>query len=99
VRRLDLSKQALRELRILEVLERYAVPRYAYGFCEACQCFYDYWKYGEDDFDCPGHCGNRLRELTPGELGGALRDCERDGCFKEEFLENLPLKPVLKTTD
>ncbi len=99
MRRLNLSKQALRQLRILEVLEKYDVPRYAYGFCQTCQVFYDYWKYGENDFVCPGHCGNRLRELAPDELAEALRDCERDGCFKEEFLGSLPLKPVLKTTD
>jgi hypothetical protein len=99
MRRLNLSKQALRELRIVEVLERYDVPRYAYGFCEECQCFYDYWKYREIDFVCPGHCGNKLRELTADELAEALRDCEQDECFKEEFLENLPLRPVLKTTE
>ncbi len=98
MRKLNLSKHVLHELRILEVLERYDVPRYAYGFCQTCQVFYDYWKYGENDFVCPGHCGNKLRELTADELAEALRDCERDECFKEEFLENLPLRPVLKTT-
>lgn len=96
---LSITKQSEQALRKLRILQKYSVPRYAYGFCEACNVFYDYWKYGENDFVCPGHCGNKLREPTLLELAEALHDCERDGCFKEEFLQNLPLKPVLKTAD
>ncbi len=78
------------------ILDRYSVPKYAYGLCPGCNTFYDYWKYGETDFKCPSCQTTTLRELTPEELADALIDCEEDGCFKEEFAYSTPLMPVKK---
>ena len=79
--------------RKMAILKRYVVPRYAYGFCPACNTLHDYWKCGENDFKCPS-CGQILVELMPIEIANALSDCEKDGCFDEEFFYSTPLRPV-----
>jgi len=79
----------------LGILQRYEVPPHAYGYCRTCNTTHDYWKCGQTDYKCPS-CDGPLEELSPMEVAEALIDCERDGCFEEEFLYNTPLRPVLK---
>jgi hypothetical protein len=83
----------------MHILERYEVDPHAYGYCSTCATYFDYWKYGDEDFMCPYDCGTRLRELNPIELAEALVNCEGDKCFEEEFLYSTPLMPKLKPVD
>jgi hypothetical protein len=80
----------------MTILTRYEVRQHAYGRCDLCEQTFDYWKYGEDDFMCPFHCGNPLRELTQTELAIALLNCEEDGCFSGDYSYGIPLKPMPK---
>ena len=96
MRRLHTTPDDARRLPDMRILERYQVDPHAYGFCPTCNCYFDYWKYGEQDFMCPYDCGTKLRLLNPVELAEALADCEEDGCFEEEVLYSTPLMPKLK---
>lgn len=87
---------SIKQLPDMQILAKYSVDPHAYGFCSGCDTFFDYWKYNENDFMCPNGCGTRLVELNPIELVEALADCEEDGCFEEEFLHAIPLRPSLK---
>lgn len=97
MRRLRSKAEDLRRIPDLRILERYEINPHAYGYCEVCNTYFDYWRYGDDDFMCPYSCGTRLRELNPIELAEALTDCEEDKCFEEEYLYAIPLMPKPKT--
>ena len=66
----------------------------AYGYCDHCKTYFDYWRSKENGFTCPYGCKNKLRQLTPQELTKALADCEEKGCFQERFSYPTPLKPI-----
>lgn len=93
---LDIAPNELPKHPDMSILERYEVDPHAYGHCEACDAYFDYWRYGETDFKCPWACGNMLRQLTPEELAKALADCEQDECFQGEYMYPTPLKPIPK---
>jgi hypothetical protein len=86
----------LNKLPDLKILIKYDANPHSYGYCSICRTFFDYWRTGDADFMCPYECGTRLRELNSIELAEALASCEEDGCFQEDFLHAIPLRPLLK---
>jgi hypothetical protein len=80
----------------MSILKRYKVDSHAYGYCEACGAYFDYWRNKETDFLCPWACGNMLRQLTPEEMAKALADCEQNECFQGHYKDPTPFKPIPK---
>lgn len=56
-----------------------------YIYCESCQEFVDFWKYGHSLEDC-GHDECKWRYVTKEELKGCVQDCKEEGCFDEIIL-------------
>lgn len=54
-----------------------------YGYCETCECFFDFFKY-EHDIDNAGHKDCNWRYVTEEELVHTVNDCVEDGCFTED---------------
>jgi len=55
-----------------------------YIYCEDCETFVDFWKYG--DIKDTGHDECKWRYVTKEELKGCIEDCKKDGCFDECIL-------------
>lgn len=53
-----------------------------YIFCEDCETFVDFWKYGHSISDS-GHAGCSWRYVTVEELKVCIQDCQEEGCFRE----------------
>ena len=53
-----------------------------YIYCKDCEEFVDLWQY--DNIEDTGHDECNWRYVTKKELKGCIKDCEHDGCFKEE---------------
>lgn len=57
----------------------------AYGYCNTCEEFFDYWKF-DFNIENAGHEGCDWRTCTIREAKGCIKDCIEDGCFGEERL-------------
>ena len=55
-----------------------------YVFCETCQTYVDFWKYGHDIEDA-GHSHCNWRYVTEEELLTCVEDCIEEGCFEEDI--------------
>lgn len=50
-------------------------------YCKSCDTYFDLWKDRKSE-----HLKHNFRYVFKKELKECIKDCEDDGCFKEEFI-------------